>query len=119
MGRLGYMRASARAGRRRAVRRWMHRGAMAIVAGIALGVGIYTFNQSPDARRPVDTPIHEAFEQDLQRQTQGVRQVLSSFRELKPLPPPVLKPGNDDPVEASEPGDGKLPIEAKAPFRWI
>ena len=59
MGRLGYMNASAKVCRRRRIRTFIHRGSLAMAAMIALAVGIQIFNQSPEARRPVETSIQE------------------------------------------------------------
>jgi len=118
MGRLGYMRAAEAVCRRRRLWRWVQRGMLGAAALVAVMAGIQIFNAGPDARRPAETPIHEAFEHDVQQHTQGLGQVIQIFRRITPPALPEAKPEAAEPVEAPEAGKASLPREAKG-FRWI
>jgi len=118
MGRLGYMKAAEAVCRRRRVLRWIERGVLAAAALVAVVAGIQIFNAGPSARRPVQTPIHEAFERDVRERAQGLGQVIQILQRITPPELPEAKPDTADPVEASEAGQTLLPREAKG-FRWI
>ncbi|MCZ6834681.1 MAG: hypothetical protein O7G85_02810 [Planctomycetota bacterium] len=125
MGQLGYMQATVNANRKAFYQRWMHRAILGTAAMVALGVGIKLFNMSPEARRPAEITIHEALVNDIQNHSEGLSQLLPTFRTIPTTPESPesqeseVKPEDSEAVEAFETNDAELPYEAKAPFRWI
>lgn len=119
MGRLGYMQSAKKVSRRRRIHRWMQRGVLAAAAMVALAAGIQLFNQSSEARRPMNLAIHEAVGQDFRIQQERIGTLIQTFRQLTQTPQLELKPEVGEAVPTTEESDGDLPREAKAPYRWF
>ena len=94
MGKLGYMKASPNVVRRARIRRHVKRGLLGVAAMIALGVGIFIHNHSPDARRQVGPSLTEAVNHDI---TLHQQRISNAFQTIRNFTPRYQTPRNTDP----------------------
>lgn len=84
MGRLGYMKASPNVVRRARIRRHVKRGLVGVAAMIALGLGIFIHNHSPNARRQVGPSLTEAVNHDITLHQQRISNAFQTIRNFTP-----------------------------------
>lgn len=121
MGRLGYMRVSHAAARRRSLVKWANRAGLVGVAAVALIIGWRVLESSPQVRRPADTTVPQAISRDVQQQTQRLGDMVETIREMSaPRFAPRLTsdfaPPRSDAVHRDIPGVQSAPGAPGAPF---
>ena len=98
MGRLGYMRVSQAAARRRRLRHWAARATTCLFGIAVLAVGLRVHEGSATARRPVGPTVPSAIGSQMTEQGRSIIRTLETIREIAPAVPeatgsePVVAP---------------------------
>jgi hypothetical protein len=121
MGRLGYMRISPAARRRRMLRKWGSRAALTCVAAVAVSIGLHAYENGPTVRRPAGPTVPAAIGSEIMRQQNRIGGVIQTIRNL--VPPPQDQPPGDPSDEREAPGepvgDDVNSPSSSSPLRWV
>jgi hypothetical protein len=117
MGRLGYMQVAPKVARRHRLRRWGSRMGLALVAAVAVGIGMRTFEGSDRFRRPAGPTIPAALQNDLQRQQDRLGGMIRVIRDFQPRldPKPLSEPKDVPPRPLNE----DVNRAASSKVRWV
>ncbi len=128
MGRLGYMAVPPDVAQRHRRLRHFARSGIVLAGFLAVGIGIFMHNSSPEARRPLEMTLPAAVGQDLESSQQRMGEMFRSLRRLTPsleLPaeshPDSFRRPNESPSQddGTELMDDAINRSAIAPMRWV
>lgn len=117
MGRLGYMKVSAKVARRHRIRRWLSRLGTAMVLAVAIGIGFQFYSVSEQIRRPEGPTVPDALGNDLQRNQDRLNNAIHTIRNLSPQRPaaPLKAPAKPQ----SNPLKDDVNSVSAMPTRWV
>jgi hypothetical protein len=121
MGRLGYMKVSAKVSRRHRLNRWGSRAGLTLAALMALGIGWRVHDAGSRARRPLEGNIPAALGNDLQKHRVRFEDVIQTIRRAAPSGP-LQMPADlapDDEDDQGLPVNDDLQQLAGLPMRWV
>ncbi len=123
MGRLGYMRVSPAALRRRRHARWMRRLATAACLSLALFAGLFMHRQSADSRRPMGPTIPAALRDSIESTGAQFDRTIESiglFNILQQRGAEHLEQQESQPAsDVVRPTRRELQRGNQPPFRWV